>query len=87
MAPTMINIACFRYRVKGADEAAHKALNNEIMLRMQEEGTAVITDTTVHGRHSLRAAINNHRTRREDLDLLVSETVRLGDMVACEMQA
>jgi hypothetical protein len=27
-------------------------------------------------------AINNHRTRREDLDLLVAETVRLGNEIA-----
>ena len=70
MAPTAINIVCFRYCMEGADEAAHRALNTEIMLRLQEAGTAVMTDTTIHGRHCLRAAINNHRTRREDLDLL-----------------
>ncbi len=81
MAPTAINIVCFRYKIEGADEAEHKALNTEIMLRMQEAGTAVMTDTTIHGRHSLRAAVNNHRTRREDLDLLVRETVRLGDLL------
>jgi aromatic-L-amino-acid/L-tryptophan decarboxylase len=85
MAPTAINIACFRYRIESADEAAHKALNTEIMLRMQEAGTAVMTDTTIHGRHSLRAAINNHRTKREDLDLLVREIVRLGDLLLAEM--
>lgn len=78
MAPTAINIVCFRYRGDIADEATLKALNTEIMLRIQEAGTAVLTDTTVHGRHCLRVAINNHRTRREDLDLLVSETLRLG---------
>lgn len=81
IAPVPINVVCFRYRTDGADEAAHKALNTEIMLRMQEEGTAVMTDTTIDGRHSLRAAINNHRTMREDLDLLVRETVRLGDLL------
>jgi aromatic-L-amino-acid decarboxylase len=81
MAPTAINIVCFRYRIEGANEAEHKALNTEIMLRMQEEGTAVMTDTTIHNRHCLRAAINNHRTRREDLVLLVSETIRLGDLL------
>ncbi|TKB84750.1 MAG: amino acid decarboxylase, partial [Mesorhizobium sp.] len=43
-----------------------------------EEGIAAISDTTVHGQHCLRVAINNHRTRREDLGLLVRETVRLG---------
>lgn len=78
MAPTIINIVCFRYRFEGADEAAHTELNTEIMLRLQEAGTAVMTDTTIHGRHCLRAAINNHRTRRHDLDLLVSEVTRLG---------
>jgi aromatic-L-amino-acid/L-tryptophan decarboxylase len=78
MAPTAINIVCFRYRIEGADEAAHEALNTEIMLRLQEAGTAVMTDTTIRGRHCLRAAINNHRTKREDLDLLVREVARLG---------
>ena len=78
MAPTVINIVCFRYRGAAATEASLKALNTEIMLHLQEAGTAVPTDTTVHGRHCLRVAINNHRTRREDLQLLVNETVRLG---------
>lgn len=81
MAPTAINIVCFRYRIDGATEAETRALNMELMLRLQEEGTAVPTDTTIHGRHCLRVAINNHRTRREDLDLLVAETLRLGHVL------
>ncbi len=35
----------------------------------------------MHGQHCLRVAINNHRTRREDLDLLIRETIRLGDEI------
>ncbi len=63
---------------------ALKALNIEIMLRLQEEGIAALSDTTVGGRHCLRAAINNHRTRYEDLDLLIREVVRLGtEIVNC----
>lgn len=81
-APTSINIVCLRYRADGLDGERAKALNTEIMLRLQEDGTAAISDTTVHGRHCLRVAINNHRTRREDLDLLVAETVRLGNEIA-----
>lgn len=77
-APTSINIVCFRYRPDGMPEDRLKALNTEIMLRLQEEGTAAISDTTVQGQHCLRVAINNHRTRLEDLELLVRETVRLG---------
>lgn len=81
-APTNINIGCFRYRADGLDGERAKALNTEIMLRLQEEGIAAISDTTVRGRHCLRVAINNHRTRREDLELLVAETVRLGNELA-----
>ena len=81
-APTSINIVCFRYRAEGLDRERAKALNTEIMLRLQEEGIAAISDTTVQGRHCLRVAINNHRTRREDLELLVAETVRLGNEIA-----
>lgn len=81
VAPTNINIVCFRYSPGGLESAALKALNIEIMLRLQEEGTAVLSDTTVHGEHCLRVAINNHRTRRADLDLLVQETLRLGALL------
>ena len=51
------------------------------MLRLQENGVAAISDTTVRGKHCLRVAINNHRTRRSDLDLLVREILppRAGD--------
>ena len=78
VAPATINIVCFRYCPSGLDELAVKRLNLEIMMRLQEEGVAAISDTTVRGKHCLRVAINNHRTRRADLDLLVREIVRLG---------
>lgn len=81
VAPTNINIVCYRFRPEGWDGERLKALNTEIMLRLQEEGTAAISDTTVHGQHCLRVAINNHRTRLGDLDLLVRETIRLGDEI------
>ncbi len=87
VAPTNINIVCFRYRRPGLDGAALKALNTEIMLRLQEQGLAAVSDTTVRGEHCLRAAINNHRTRPEDLELLVRETLRLGRELAAQEPA
>ncbi len=81
VAPTSINIVCFRYSPDGIEDAARKALNIEIMLRLQEEGIAALSDTTIHGEHCLRVAINNHRTRREDLDILVQEALRLGALL------
>jgi glutamate/tyrosine decarboxylase-like PLP-dependent enzyme len=82
VARTTINIVCFRYCPPSLDEPALKRLNVEIMLRLQEDGVAAISDTTVHGKHCLRVAINNHRTRRSDLDLLVREILRLGREIA-----
>lgn len=81
MAPTVVDIVSFRFNPGGVGEDALRGLNIEIMLRMQESGIAAVSDTTIHGRHCLRAAICNHRTRREDLDLLVAETLRIGGEV------
>jgi glutamate/tyrosine decarboxylase-like PLP-dependent enzyme len=82
IVPVSINIVCFRYRREGVAGAALRALNTAIMLRLQVEGIAALSDTMVRGEHCLRVAINNHRTRREDLALLVRETVRLGAEIA-----
>ncbi len=78
MAPVTINIVCFRYAVPGADEVRQKEVNCEIMFRLQESGVAVPSDTMLDGRHALRVAVVNHRTREADLDLLVDAVLRLG---------
>lgn len=80
-APT-INIVCFRFDPGQLGEQHLKRINTEIMLRMQESGFAILSDTTVSGRHCLRVAINNHRTRQSDLDRLVGEVLRLGRDIA-----
>jgi aromatic-L-amino-acid/L-tryptophan decarboxylase len=84
MAPVVIDIVCFRHDPGGMNEADLRAHNTEIMLRMQESGVAVITDTTIRGRHALRVAICNHRTREEDLDLLLDQVLRLGAEIVRE---
>jgi glutamate/tyrosine decarboxylase-like PLP-dependent enzyme len=78
MAPTATTIVCFRHAPAGLDEAGLRAHNTEIMLRLQESGIAVLSDTTIRGQHCLRVAICNHRTRTEDLDLLVREVLKIG---------
>lgn len=81
MAPTASTVVCFRHDPGDLDEAALRVQNTEIMLRLQESGIAVISDTTIHSQHCLRVAICNHRTRNEDLDLLVEEVLRIGSDV------
>jgi aromatic-L-amino-acid/L-tryptophan decarboxylase len=81
MAPTVVDIVCFRYNPGGMAEDALRALNIEIMVRMQETGIAAVSDTTICGRHSLRVAICNHRTSPSDLDLLLDEVLSVGGIL------
>jgi glutamate/tyrosine decarboxylase-like PLP-dependent enzyme len=78
LAPTALNVVNFRYRAAGLTDAELDALNEEIVLGMQEGGVAVASSTTLRGRYAIRIANTNHRTRREDFDLLVEETLRRG---------
>jgi glutamate/tyrosine decarboxylase-like PLP-dependent enzyme len=69
---------CFRYRANGLDEEALERINHEILIQIQESGLAVPSSTRLRGRFALRVSITNHRTRREDLELLVNEVLERG---------
>jgi len=78
LAPVSLNIVCFRYVAAGLDDEALNALNQELLLRLHESGTAVPSYTRLHGRYALRMANVNHRSRQEDFDILVEAVLRLG---------
>ncbi len=78
MAPVVLNIVCFRYRGDGGSQQQLNSLNEELLIRLHEGGKVAPSYTTLAGRYCLRAAIVNHRTRSEDLDLLVEEVLRTG---------
>ncbi|MDX1664035.1 MAG: pyridoxal-dependent decarboxylase [Candidatus Promineifilaceae bacterium] len=88
LAPVPLNVVCFRYRGRPRSRQlppsadALDALNEELLLRLHESGVAVPSYTRIDGCYALRVAITNHRSRREDLELLVKEVVRLGDVLA-----
>lgn len=78
MAPVSMSITCFRMIKPGLDELQLKALNREILLRLQEEGIASPSSTILNGKYTLRIANVNQRTRMEDMDILVREVIRIG---------
>jgi glutamate/tyrosine decarboxylase-like PLP-dependent enzyme len=82
LAPTDLNIVCFRYVAPGRDDAALNALNQELLVRLHESGVAAPSYTMLGSRYALRAAICNHRSRRADFDILVDEVLRLGRALA-----
>jgi len=71
----------FRFRADGLAGDALDKLNEELLIRLQESGAAVPSNTRLHGKFALHVAITNHRSRREDFDLLVAATVRLGQQL------
>ena len=66
------------------DPARLDEINEEILFGLQESGTAVPSSTILGGRFALRVCICNHRTRREDLDLLVREVLQRGRALVAE---
>ncbi len=68
LAPVSLNIVCFRYSRPGLDL---DAFNQELLLRLQESGAAMISSTAVNGRFALRLAHVNQRSRPEDFQFLL----------------
>ena len=85
LAPVPLNIVCFRYNPGGIDEAGLTRLNQELLIRLYESGVAAPSSTTLAGRYAIRVANSNHRSRREDFDLLIETVVRIGDQIAGEV--
>ena len=78
MAPVELNIVVFRFHAARLDVAQLNALNETILIDLQERGIVVLTSTMLHGRYAMRAAIVNHRSRREDFDLVVEAVAARG---------
>jgi aromatic-L-amino-acid/L-tryptophan decarboxylase len=78
LAPVPLNICCFRYRF----DSDCDALNEEIVVRLQESGIAVPSTTVLGGQLAIRVNLTNHRTRDADLDVLVEAVVGFGDGLA-----
>ena len=74
MAPTPLNIVCFRYRFPADSDRQTVELAADI----QESGIAVLSTTRIGLNTVLRCAIVNHRTRVEDVDAVVDAVLVLG---------
>jgi len=80
LAPTTLNITCFRYAPPG--HADPDRLNQEIVIELQQSGIAAPSTTRISGALAIRVNITNHRTRISDLDLLVQHVLRIGAQLA-----
>lgn len=83
-ADVPLNIVCFRYVQPGMSDEALNALNEELLLRLQESGVAVVSNSTLEGKYSLRMCNVNHRSTYADFDLLVEKVIELGRQIVRE---
>jgi glutamate/tyrosine decarboxylase-like PLP-dependent enzyme len=68
LAPVELSAVCFRYRDTDAT-------NSAILRRVIERGRVYLSNASVHGRFALRACFVNHRTRPQDVALIVPEVL------------
>ncbi|KAL3927159.1 MAG: hypothetical protein SGPRY_002954, partial [Prymnesium sp.] len=76
LAPVKLQIVVFRYC--GSTGSGLDAINDAIVVQLQEQGTAAPSTTRISGKLAIRVNITNHRTRFEDLDFLIDEVLRIG---------
>jgi glutamate/tyrosine decarboxylase-like PLP-dependent enzyme len=79
LAPVALNIVCFRFKDDRIDGSELDDINKRLLIRLQAGGVVMISNTTILGKYALRAAITNHRSHREDFDILVNEVIKQGN--------
>jgi glutamate/tyrosine decarboxylase-like PLP-dependent enzyme/GNAT superfamily N-acetyltransferase len=77
LVPVSMNIVCFRFNDGKHSEEELNQLNKEILMRLHESGIAAPSYTIIQGKYAIRTNITNHRTRLEDLDLLITTIVEI----------
>ena len=78
LAPVPLNIVCFRFLDDDLNTTELNALNQEILIELQESGTAVPSHTMINGKFAIRPAFFNHRTKMADIDDFVSAVLKIG---------
>ena len=47
-------------------------MNKEILFQLQEKGIAIPSNTMLNGNYAIRVAITNHRSKKEDFEVLIN---------------
>jgi len=75
MSPPSLSIVCFRFHPPDWSDSWLDRLNEDVVADLQESGIAAPSSTRIHGAVSIRVNITNHRTEKEDLDLMFESAI------------
>lgn len=78
LAPVSLNIVCFRFAPTGFSQQQLNRINRHIVVTLHCDGIAVPSFTELGGNTAIRVCIANHRTRLDDLQLLLDKVVEIG---------
>lgn len=73
-----LNICCFRYTRPGLSEAELDSFNERLVIALQMDGVAAPSTTRIGEKLAIRVNITNHRTRHEDMDILLQAVLAFG---------
>jgi aromatic-L-amino-acid decarboxylase len=84
LAPVPLSAVCFRYLPgsKALTDDELDELNRQVLPQVVRRGRVYLSNATIHGRFALRICLVNHRSRRADLDEVVSEVLAVGRELA-----
>lgn len=79
MTPVTMNIVCYRYHFPTSDEEIQNEKNKKLLLALQNQGIAAPSSTLLNGQFVIRVANVNQRSQQIDFDILVKESLRIGN--------
>jgi len=82
MAPVPMNIVCYRYQFPNPDTEQQNEKNSRLLLELQRQGIAAPSSTKLGEDFVIRVANVNQRSQREDFEILIRESLRIGADIA-----
>jgi glutamate/tyrosine decarboxylase-like PLP-dependent enzyme len=87
LAPVKLSAVCFRFfpRAGRGDDADE--LNRKILQHVVQRGKVYLSNASIHGKFSLRACFVNHRTRPDDVAVIIAEVLATGRELSAEAKS
>jgi aromatic-L-amino-acid/L-tryptophan decarboxylase len=87
LAPVKLSAVCFRFLPQAGRGGDADELNRKILRHVVQRGRVYLSNASIHGKFSLRACFVNHRTRPDDVALIIAEVLAAGRELPTEAKS